>query len=162
MEYVRNDETKGPQMNQSQPGGSPAKIPGTLYSIGEVADILGVSIPLIRLYEREGLIIPMRRDSKHRRYSMVDIDRIRSVRRMINEEKVSMEGLKRLLSLVPCWKINGCDESAVKECGAYNQHNVPCWIAEHRGDRCESVDCRTCSVYAEYSDFDSIKKIIAR
>jgi DNA-binding transcriptional MerR regulator len=35
----------------------------TLFSIGEAADILGISVPTLRLYEREGLIILIRKKS---------------------------------------------------------------------------------------------------
>ena len=42
-----------------------------LYTIGEAADLMGVSVPTIRMYEREGLIIPLRKASRHRLFAEV-------------------------------------------------------------------------------------------
>jgi len=77
-----------------------------LYTIGEASDLLGVSISTIRMYERKGLIIPLRKASRHRIFSESDLERIRSIRRMIDTEKVSIAGIRRVMSLVPCWKMN--------------------------------------------------------
>lgn len=103
---------------------APAKpfVTSTLYTIGEAADILGVSIPTIRMYEREGLIIPHRKHSKHRRFSQNDVERIRCIRTMINHDKVSIAGIRRLLSLIPCWKILNCSPDERESCAAFHQH----------------------------------------
>jgi MerR family transcriptional regulator, heat shock protein HspR len=132
-----------------------------LYSIGEAADVLGISIPTVRMYERQGLIIPMRRSSRHRRYTAGDLERIRCIRRMINEEKVSIEGVKRLLALLPCWKITGCPEDAQRTCSAFAAHNAPCWIQTRRSWKCKSSECRECRVYADFADCHTLKQTIA-
>ena len=51
-----------------------------LYTIGEAADLTGVSVSTIRTYEREGLIIPLRKASRHRLFATGDLERIRSIR----------------------------------------------------------------------------------
>ena len=132
-----------------------------LYSIGEAADVLGISIPTIRMYERQGLIIPMRRSSRHRRYTASDLERIRCIRRMINEEKVSIEGVKRLLALLPCWKITHCPEEAQKACSAFTAYDAPCWIQTRRSRRCKSSECRECRVYVDFADCHMLKQTIA-
>ena len=130
------------------------------FTIGEEADVLGVSIPTLRLYEREGLIIPMRRESKHRRYSPDDIDRIRCMRSLINKEKVSVEGVKRLLAMIPCWKIKECPDDVRESCPAFRQHDQPCWMASGKSWKCKSDDCHECSVYRKITDCTTLKQII--
>jgi len=132
------------------------------YTIGEAADILEVSVPTIRMYEREGLIIPLRKDSRHRRFSAADIERIRCMRRMINQEKVSIAGIRRLLAMIPCWKIKGCPELARASCSAYQQVDAACWNASHKAWDCKSADCRQCPVYTRIADCHTLKATIAQ
>ena len=147
-------EENGPPSCREQPTG--------YYTIGEAADILEVSIPTIRMYEREGLIIPYRKDSRHRRFSSTDIDRIRCMRRMINRDKVSIAGIRRLLALIPCWKIKDCPESARKSCSAYLQVDAACWHASKKAWNCRSEDCRQCPVYSQVADCHALKATIAQ
>lgn len=135
--------------------------PETLYSIGEAADVLAISIPTIRMYEREGLIIPIRRTSRHRRFSATDLERIRCLRRLINEEKVSIAGAKRLLALLPCWKITNCPEATRNKCAAFTAHDGPCWLQTGKSPVCRSADCRACPVYAFHADCHTIKQTIS-
>jgi len=131
------------------------------YSIGEAADILCISIPTLRLYEREGLIIPFRRRSRHRRYTTLDLERVRCVRDMINKHKVSVAGMQHLLSLIPCWKIKNCPENVRLSCPAFQQHATPCWMVSNKPWECRNQECRVCSVYADFSNCQSLKQIIA-
>lgn len=133
----------------------------TLYTIGEAADVLGISIPTIRMYEREGLIIPVRKHSKHRRFSQKDIDRIRCLREMINHEKVSIAGIRRLLSMIPCWKIKNCPESERAKCDAFREHDKPCWMVSGKSWDCRSSQCRECEVYDRIADCTTLKQTIA-
>jgi len=133
----------------------------TLYTIGEAADILGISIPTIRMYEREGLIIPQRKRSKHRRFSQADIERIRCIRSMINHEKVSIAGIRHMLSLIPCWSIKNCPPDERVKCGAYQQHDKPCWMASVKSWDCRSLECRECVVYTTIANCETVKKTIA-
>ncbi len=133
----------------------------TYYTIGEASDVLGVSIQTIRLYERKGLIIPMRKQSKHRRFSEFDIERIRCIRTMINKEKVSIAGISRLLSLIPCWAIKKCPSVEREKCEAFQQHDKPCWVVSGKTWECRSLDCRECSVYREASNCQTLKQSIA-
>jgi MerR family transcriptional regulator, heat shock protein HspR len=130
------------------------------YTIGEAADVLGVSIPTLRLYEREGLIIPARRESKHRRYAESDLNRIRCMRRMINEEKISIAGIRRMLSFIPCWNVKGCPSEIRQTCAAFNQHDGPCWTMSQKPWNCRSADCRLCPVYTEIANCTSLKQTI--
>ena len=132
----------------------------SMYTIGEAADVLGIAIPTIRMYEREGLIIPYRRCSRHRRFSQADLDRIRCIRTMINRDKVSIAGIRHMLSLIPCWTIKNCPPEARERCSAFAQHDKPCWMVSGKSWDCRSAECRDCPVYTEVGSCDAIKKAI--
>ncbi len=131
------------------------------YSITEAADILCISIPTLRMYEREGLVIPSRRPSGHRAYTESDLDRIRCYRQAITRDKITIAHLKRLLSLIPCWEINHCTESSRAACKAYPSRQVPCW--EITGKTWQSLcgECRECEVYKRSQDAGELVRMIA-
>jgi MerR family transcriptional regulator/heat shock protein HspR len=131
-----------------------------LLTIGEAADLIGVSVQTLRYYEQEGLIIPFHRGSKHRRYSKNDIERVRCMRVMINEDKVSIEGIKRLLSLIPCWSLKGCSLESRHACDAFKMHSTPCWMVTHKSKECRNAECRVCPVYSEITNCRTLKRVI--
>jgi MerR family transcriptional regulator, heat shock protein HspR len=138
--------------------------PGTdvpIYSIGTVARMLGISVFTLRMYEREGLLVAHKSASTHRLYSQLDIERLKCIRRAITEEKMSIAGIRKVYSMIPCWDIVGCAESHRKKCPAYSGHALPCWSYEHQQNACTKLDCRTCDVYQLSSDCDKIKASIA-
>jgi MerR family transcriptional regulator/heat shock protein HspR len=131
-----------------------------LYTIGEAADLIGVSVPTIRMYEREGLIIPRRKASRHRLFAESDLMRIRCIRKTINTEKVSIAGIRRLMALVPCWQMKGCPEDQKESCAGYQQHDSPCWMVTDKNWECKSGECRTCGVYLSTSDITQLKETL--
>jgi MerR family transcriptional regulator/heat shock protein HspR len=128
-----------------------------LYSIGSAARILGISVHTMRMYERRGLIVPHRTGTRQRLYAESDMDRLRCIRSAINVEKMGIEGIRRVLSLIPCWAIVRCGEGDRQDCPAYNGHSEPCWTMKRRGAFCAERDCRSCEVYMDYGDCKSIK-----
>ncbi|MFI5253295.1 MAG: MerR family transcriptional regulator [Bacteroidota bacterium] len=132
-----------------------------LYRISEAAEILGISIGTLRMYEREGLILPFRKGSKHRRFSELDLDRIRVIRSMINDEKLGIAGIKRLFALIPCWKIKSCSDVVKQDCLAFNQQDEPCWMVTPRSVSCSNADCRLCPVYRDHCDCKNLKQLLA-
>jgi MerR family transcriptional regulator/heat shock protein HspR len=131
------------------------------HTIGEAADIMGIAISTLRMYEREGLVLPYRRSSKHRRYSWSDIERIRCIRRMIRDEKISIAGIRRILSLIPCWRVKGCPPEVREACPAFDRHDGPCWTMSQKPWECRNSDCRACSVYTSITDCQTLKRTIA-
>jgi MerR family transcriptional regulator/heat shock protein HspR len=131
-----------------------------LYTIGEAADLLGISVPTIRMYEREGLIVPLRKTSGHRLYAESDLQRIRGIRRSINVEKVSIAGLRQLMSLVPCWQVKNCPEAERSQCTGYLDQQTPCWSGTKKSAECKNTECRTCSVYINSSDCNQIRQTL--
>ncbi len=131
-----------------------------MYSIGTVARMLGVSVFTLRMYEREGLIISHKAASTHRLYSQSDIERLKCIRHGINEEKLSIAGIRKIYSMIPCWDIVQCSDSNRKKCPAFSGHAQPCWTYDHEHNACTKLDCRSCEVYHLSSDCDKIKASI--
>lgn len=131
-----------------------------VYSISAAAELLGISIPTLRMYEKEGLIIPFKKDSNQRRYSQADLDRIKCIRETINGTKISIQGIKHLLSLVPCWKIKNCSPDEQAECEAFIFHDKPCWTYSHKNNLCSEIPCISCEVYTKLSDCNKVKETL--
>jgi MerR family transcriptional regulator/heat shock protein HspR len=129
-----------------------------VYTISTAARLLGISIPTLRMYENEGLIIPFKKSSKHRLYSEMDLERIRCLRRAINGNKVGIESIRRMLAIIPCWAIIECSEKDRKNCEAFTSYDKPCWMHNHKDNICKDRDCRECEVYNSFSDCSSLKE----
>lgn len=131
-----------------------------VYSIGVVADLLDISVHTIRLYENEGLIIPYKKDSKHRLYSQNDVLRLKCIMDLIREKKFSIAAIKAFYSLIPCWKIVNCKTAQRNACEAYHGYLLPCWTYKHKGNICALQECNQCKVYTEHFRCESIKATI--
>lgn len=131
-----------------------------LFPISVAARLLNISVHTLRMYEREGLIVPFKKESNHRLYSQEDIDRLQCIRKAINESKISINGIKTIYSLIPCWDITNCSEQDRKNCAAYKSHTQPCWTYKHKDNICENLECRNCSVYRNYAECEKIKESI--
>ncbi|MBI3586364.1 MAG: MerR family transcriptional regulator [Ignavibacteriales bacterium] len=129
-------------------------------SIGTAARMLGISVFTLRMYEREGIFIPYKADSHQRRYSQADIDRLKCIRKAINEYKMSIQGIKRVQALIPCWQIIGCSEEDRANCEAYKSPKGGCWTYQHVNNTCATRDCRLCEVYRVAVDCERIKETI--
>ncbi len=119
----------------------PVPTDGTTYSIGEAADVLGVSIPTLRLYEHEGLIIPLRRESGHRRYAASELERVRKIRDAVHARRFTLESLRQAFTRFSRSKVHDCATAATGE--------FPCWMDPGRTLLERSNRCRTCEVYIE-------------
>ncbi|HUI10857.1 MAG TPA: MerR family transcriptional regulator [Bacteroidota bacterium] len=128
-----------------------------VYTIGTVARLLGVSVHTLRMYEKKGLILPSHADSGHRLYSRHDLDRLKCIRSAINDEKISIEGIRRVFTLIPCWAIVNCPAEEREICPAYTGHAGPCWNAAGKGSFCLRRQCRECVVYTGFAECGSIK-----
>lgn len=138
------------------------KLNTPIYPIRTAAKLLGISVPTLRMYEREGLIIPHKTEGNQRIYSDADLERLRCIRRAINESKISINGIKTIYSLIPCWEVVQCSEEDRKICNAFKNHEQPCWTFNHPSTTCEDKDCRDCNVYTQYSKCGSIKELIIK
>ena len=97
--------------------------PGACFPIGVVADLLGVTEQTLRLYESHGLVKPARRN-RERYYCVGDVQWLECLRHLIHTEKVSIEGVKRLLRFAPCWEIIGAPrEMQCKACPVFRERS---------------------------------------
>lgn len=128
-----------------------------LYTISIAAKLAGASVHTLRLYENEGLIIPFKKVSKQRLYSNLDIERLKRIRTMIKEERLGIEGIRRMMAVIPCWAIVKCTSKDRKNCKSFNNMSKPCWMANAKLKHCEGRICRECEVYKGFSNCSNIK-----
>lgn len=128
-----------------------------VYSISTAARLLHISVHTLRMYEREGLFIPYKKETNQRLFSKEDIERIECIRSAINESKISINGIKTIYSLLPCWEIIKCSDEDRQNCKSFNGSHQPCWSLDHPKTSCEKRDCRNCEVYTSFGNCHSIK-----
>jgi DNA-binding transcriptional MerR regulator len=69
-----------------------------VYGITVAAELAGMSVQALRLYERKGLLEPTRTSGGTRRYSDTDIARLRRISALINDG-INLTGIARVLGL---------------------------------------------------------------
>ena len=90
-----------------------------LFTIGITADLLGVSQATLRIWERRGLIVPARL-GKNRYYSRRDVDRLREIKELLQEERMNIAGVKAVLKRVKCWEEKHCGPRRLR-CAVYQK-----------------------------------------
>ena len=129
------------------------------YTPGKVAKILDISVETLRLYEREGLIIPFKAASGHRRFTQQDMDWIRMIRKQIHTHKLNFAGLRYLLSMLPCWEVKDCCLGEnYTDCPAKQVNDKPCWMVEGTPCKAKGENCRDCPIYAMAYEVDKFKE----
>ena len=131
-----------------------------LFSIGTVARMLDVSVQTLRLYEQRGLILVKKSAGNQRLYSQADLERLRCLRHAIVEDKISLEGIRRIHSMIPCWAHVQCPMEQRLSCPAYGEHSAGCWTYKHSGNTCSTRDCTDCEIYCLSTDCNNIKLMI--
>ena len=69
------------------------------FVISVAAELAGMHPQTLRQYDRLGLVTPARTKGRGRRYSQRDIQRLRDVQRMSQEEGINLAGIRRILGL---------------------------------------------------------------
>ena len=70
-----------------------------VYIISVAAELAGVHPQTLRIYERKGLLRPERTSGNTRRYSDRDIERLRTIQELTQDEGVNLAGVKRIIEL---------------------------------------------------------------
>ena len=70
-----------------------------LYLISMAARMLGMHPQTLRKYERLGLVQPTRTIGSMRLYSRDEIERIKLIKRLVDEAGINLAGVQRLLSI---------------------------------------------------------------
>jgi DNA-binding transcriptional MerR regulator len=126
------------------------KRPGELIKIGRVARDFNVSPDLLRLYEREGLLVPLKSNAGPRYFTRQDYSWIGTVMQLVREERMNLAAIRQLLGMLPCWKEHECPFEARINCPARNGASLqPCWMSP--GVHCchneSQRQCYFCKVY---------------
>ncbi|UCE19336.1 MAG: MerR family transcriptional regulator [Gemmatimonadota bacterium] len=119
------------------------------YPIRDVAKRFDLSNATLRKYERAGLLIPFRKTSQHRLFSEEDIRRVDFIVKAIREDGLNLEGVRRLMALLPCWELKPCTIKNKENCPAFHEYKNPCWMIEETLCPHNSRDCRNCQVYRQ-------------
>ena len=70
-----------------------------VYVISMAAELSGLHPQTLRQYDRLGLVSPDRAAGRGRRYSALDIERLREVQRLSQDEGVNLAGIKHIRTL---------------------------------------------------------------
>ena len=70
-----------------------------LFLISMAAEMLGMHPQTLRKYERLGLIQPSRTIGSMRLYSREELERLRLIKRLVDERGINLAGVQRLLSI---------------------------------------------------------------
>jgi MerR family transcriptional regulator, heat shock protein HspR len=69
------------------------------FLISVAAQLAGMHAQTLRTYDRLGLVTPQRTTGGGRRYSQRDVDLLREVQRLSQDEGVNLAGIKRIIEL---------------------------------------------------------------
>ena len=70
-----------------------------LIFISMAADMLGMHPQTLRKYERLGLVQPSRTIGSMRLYSREELERLKAIKRLVDEAGINLAGVQRLLSI---------------------------------------------------------------
>ncbi len=129
-----------------------------IMPISVAAKRVDVTPSTLRMYEREGLIIPHKTEGGTRLFSERDVEWLQCIRDQIEINKLNISGLRRLLAMIPCWEIKNCSEDERNTCDAYQSHDNLCWNMDVQSDTCKDDDCRICPAYLMAPKVEVLKK----
>jgi MerR family transcriptional regulator/heat shock protein HspR len=69
------------------------------FTISIAAEMVNVHAQTLRHYERVGLIAPRRSEGKIRYYTLEDIEKLDSIKHLIEQREVNLAGVKAILEL---------------------------------------------------------------
>ena len=118
-----------------------------VISIGTAARMLSLSVSALRKYEKEGLLVYHRTQTGRRLLCRADVNRVKMIQHMVNDLGLNMEGIRRLLALLPCWELMPCSEIDRRNCIAMRDPIHPCWMTRKTECAKKGLNCRECDVY---------------
>jgi MerR family transcriptional regulator, heat shock protein HspR len=124
-----------------------------VYTIGVVSDLLNVHPETIRVWEKNGIVKPLRRSGK-RFYSEADLKRLKFIQKLMSEE-LNLPAIRHyILRFYPCWKMDNCPpcmhRSQVALC------TKPCW--KENGTFCEVSGTESTCAECEFRKEHSVQK----
>ena len=70
-----------------------------VYIISVAAELAGMHPQTLRIYERKGLLRPARTPGNTRRYSERDIETLRTIQQLTQEEGINLAGVKMIVEM---------------------------------------------------------------
>lgn len=70
-----------------------------VFAISVVSEMVGTGVQNLRLYERRGLVDPARTAGGTRLYSPDDVDRLRRIVTLLNDDGLNLAGVAMVLEL---------------------------------------------------------------
>lgn len=129
-----------------------------IYTIGVISQLLGVHQETLRIWERNNLVCPSRKNNQ-RLYSNEDLKKLSFIKTMLDVKGLNLAGVRQLIEFYPCWwKIN-CKGGEKTESKKYTNPAKPCWKEEgtfcftplDKADYCQNCSvCATCPETCEY------------
>src|SRR5437868_441190 len=98
---------------------------GARIKIGAVAKHFKISVDLLRLYEREGILIPLKSAKGTRYFTQTDYVWIGTILRLVREARLNFAGIRHLLALLPCYEIRHCGHEQRENCPVTKDSTVP-------------------------------------
>ncbi|MGJ3508003.1 heat shock protein transcriptional repressor HspR [Enemella sp. A6] len=77
----------------------PVEPDAPVFTISVAARLAGMHPQTLRSYDRMGLVSPHRTRGRGRRYSPRDVNRLRLVQRLSQDEGINLEGIRRILEM---------------------------------------------------------------
>jgi MerR family transcriptional regulator, heat shock protein HspR len=142
--------------------GKDGRVLADAVKIGAVARKFNISVDLLRLYEREGLVIPLKSRLGTRFYTEADYPWIATILRLVREAHLNFAGIRRLLALLPCWEFRQCGFNHKDGCPVILNSIDPCWTNRGCCKSLSTKDCYYCEVYRAAPRCENLKALIAR
>ena len=128
-----------------------------LYTIGVIAELIGVHPETLRVWERNKLIKPSRHN-KQRLYSNNDLKRLKFILHKIKEKGLNVAGVRQVIEFYPCWFLRNCRGGRAKNVAEPGEYARPCWkydgtycVSEGGKEECEGCEfcpeAENCEVY---------------
>ena len=129
-----------------------------IYTIGVVSGLVGVHQETLRIWERNGLVSPARKN-KQRLYSQNDLKRLHFIKELLDDKGLNLAGVKQLIDFYPCWWKENCKGGKEKNEAGYVNTAKPCWKEQgtfcftplDKADYCQGcVFCTECPEDCKY------------
>ncbi len=122
-------------------------LPDGSIKIGAVARHFAVSVDLLRLYERAGLLIPIKSPRGTRYFTEHDYPWIATILRLVRDTHMNLARICHVLVALPCWQVRTCGFENKKGCPVISDKSLPCWRNRATCPVVCAQDCYFCPVY---------------
>lgn len=125
---------------------APSEFPQGAVRLGVVAHHFQISTELLRLYEREKILIPLRTANGWRYFTEQDYNWIGMILKLTRRARLSFESIRRLASIAQSNELRPSVQAAKANCPIIKDPTQPCWATA--GESPRGLDgCYSCAVY---------------